>query len=216
MINLERINKSYADKSYSQIIFENLNFKFERSGTYSIVGSSGSGKTTLLNLISGLDSFDSGSLEIDGIFLEKLNNNQKSEIRKNLFGFAYQFHYLLENLTIYENCLAANQGVVPEGLDKILSRLGIQNLKDKFPSNISGGERQRASIARAICTNPNILILDEPTGNLDQENSLIVQNFILDYARQNKTLVIYATHDNEFAMKADKILNIQDRNVKAG
>ena len=105
---------------------------------------------------------------------------------------------------------------MPEGLDKILSRLGIQNLKDKFPSNISGGERQRASIARAICTNPNILILDEPTGNLDQENSLIVQNFILDYARQNKTLVIYATHDNEFAMKADKILNIQDRNVKAG
>ena len=75
MINLERINKSYADKSYSQIIFENLNFKFEKSGTYSIVGSSGSGKTTLLNLISGLDSFDSGSLEIDGIFLEKLNNN---------------------------------------------------------------------------------------------------------------------------------------------
>tara|TARA_Y100001980_G_C14536302_1_gene313047 strand:- start:866 stop:1516 length:651 start_codon:yes stop_codon:yes gene_type:complete len=216
MINLKNINKSYFEKDYSQVIFENLNFRFEKSGAYSVVGSSGSGKTTFLNLISGLDSFESGSLEVDGIFLEDLNNNEKSEVRKNLFGFAYQFHYLLENLTVYENCLAANHGKIPYGLERILSKLGINSLKDKFPTNISGGERQRASIARAICTNPKILIMDEPTGNLDQENSLIVQDFILDYANENKTLVVFATHDNDFALKADKTLNIENRNIKVG
>ena len=208
MISINKLSKSYKDKSGSQQVFKNLSYKFESNGVYSILGSSGSGKTTLLNLISGLDSFQNGTIEVFNQNLNELSVEEKSALRKKYFGFGYQFHYLLENLSIYENCLAANFGVDNGNIDVTLKKLGISKIKNKLPSKISGGEKQRASIARAISKKPNILILDEPTGNLDQENSLIVQDFLLDYAKENDSLVIYATHDISFAKRAYKSLNI--------
>lgn len=208
MISIKKLSKSYKDKSGSQKIFKNLSYEFESNGVYSILGSSGSGKTTLLNLISGLDSFQNGTIEVFNQNLNELSVEEKSALRKKYFGFGYQFHYLLENLSIYENCLAANFGVDNGNIDVTLKKLGIAKIKNKLPSRVSGGEKQRASIARAISKKPNILILDEPTGNLDQENSLIVQDFLLDYAKENDSLVIYATHDISFAKRAYKSLNI--------
>ena len=208
MISINKLSKSYKDNSGSQMVFKNLSYEFKSSGVYSILGSSGSGKTTLLNLISGLDSFESGTIEVFSQNLSKLSVEEKSALRKKYFGFGYQFHYLLENLSIYENCLAANFGVDNGNIDVTLKKLGIAEIKNKLPSKVSGGEKQRASIARAISKKPNILILDEPTGNLDQENSLIVQDFLLDYAKENDSLVIYATHDISFAKRAYKSLNI--------
>ena len=208
MISINKLLKSYKDKSGSQKVFKNLSYEFESNGVYSILGSSGSGKTTLLNLISGLDSFESGTIEVFNQNLSKLSVEEKSALRKKYFGFGYQFHYLLENLSIYENCLAANFGIDNGNIDVTLKKLGIAKIKNKLPSKVSGGEKQRASIARAISKKPNILILDEPTGNLDQENSLIVQDFLLDYAKENDSLVIYATHDISFAKRAYKSLNI--------
>ena len=208
MISINKLSKSYKDKSGSQQVFKNLSYKFESNGVYSILGSSGSGKTTLLNLISGLDSFQNGTIEVFNQNLNELSVEEKSALRKKYFGFGYQFHYLLENLSIYENCLAANFGVDNGNIDVTLKKLGIAKIKNKLPSKVSGGEKQRASIARAISKKPNILILDEPTGNLDQENSLIVQDFLLDYAKENDSLVIYATHDISFAKRAYKSLNI--------
>ena len=208
MISIKKLSKSYKDKSGSQKVFKNLSYEFESNGVYSILGSSGSGKTTLLNLISGLDSFQNGTIEVFNQNLSKLSVEEKSALRKKYFGFGYQFHYLLENLSIYENCLAANFGVDNGNIDVTLKKLGIAKIKNKLPSKVSGGEKQRASIARAISKKPNILILDEPTGNLDQENSLIVQDFLLDYAKENDSLVIYATHDISFAKRAYKSLNI--------
>ena len=208
MISINKLSKSYKDKSGSQQVFKNLSYEFESNGVYSILGSSGSGKTTLLNLISGLDSFQNGTIEVFNQNLSKLSVEEKSALRKKYFGFGYQFHYLLENLSIYENCLAANFGVDNGNIDVTLKKLGIAKIKNKLPSKVSGGEKQRASIARAISKKPNILILDEPTGNLDQENSLIVQDFLLDYAKENDSLVIYATHDISFAKRAYKSLNI--------
>ena len=208
MISIKKLSKSYKDKSGSQKVFKDLSYEFESNGVYSILGSSGSGKTTLLNLISGLDSFQNGTIEVFNQNLNELSVEEKSALRKKYFGFGYQFHYLLENLSIYENCLAANFGVDNGNIDVTLKKLGIAKIKNKLPSKVSGGEKQRASIARAISKKPNILILDEPTGNLDQENSLIVQDFLLDYAKENDSLVIYATHDISFAKRAYKSLNI--------
>ena len=213
MISIRNMHKTYTDNSAKQAVFENVSYEFNSQGVYSIVGSSGSGKTTFLNLISGLDAFEKGSIEIDGRNLDTLSVEAKSTLRKAEFGFGYQFHYLLENLTIHENCLAACHGQDNSHITSILKKLGIYNIKDKFPSKVSGGEKQRASIARALSKKPRILILDEPTGNLDQENSLIVQDFLLNYASDNKSLVIYATHDIAFAKRADKSLNIVERSI---
>ena len=213
MISIKNLHKSYTDSSAKQTVFENASYEFNSHGVYSVVGSSGSGKTTLLNLISGLDVFDKGSIEINGKNLDTLSIEAKSALRKVDFGFGYQFHYLLENLTIHENCIAACHGQDNSHIASILNKLGIDHIKNKFPSKVSGGEKQRASIARALANQPKILILDEPTGNLDQENSLIVQNFLLNYANENKSLVIYATHDIAFAKRADKSLNIVERSI---
>ena len=213
MISIKDLHKTYTDNSTKQIVFENVSYEFNSHGVYSVVGSSGSGKTTLLNLISGLDSFDKGSIEIDGMNLDTLSIEEKSALRKVDFGFGYQFHYLLENLTIHENCMAACHGKDNSHISSILKKLGIDHIKNKFPSKVSGGEKQRASIARALSKQPKILILDEPTGNLDQENSLIVQDFLIAYATENKSLVIYATHDIAFAKRADKSLNIVERSI---
>ena len=213
MITIKKLSKSYKDNSNNQRVFENVSYEFGSRGVYSIVGSSGSGKTTLLNLISGLDSFENGTIEVLNQNLSKLNIEEKSALRKKYFGFGYQFHYLLENLTVYENCLAANFGVDNGNIDLTLKKLGVSHIKNKLPSKISGGEKQRASIARALSKKPSILILDEPTGNLDQENSLAVQDLLIDYAKDNDSLVIYATHDIAFAKRADKSLNIRERNI---
>ena len=213
MISLKKVNKSYGSNELKQEVLNDLSFDFKKGTTYSIVGPSGSGKTTFLNILSGLDVFDSGSIKIENVELSHLNQDELSKLRKDNFSFAYQFHYLLENLTIYENCLAANLDAEEHEIDQILSRLGINNLKHKFPSHISGGERQRASLARALVKKPKILLLDEPTGNLDEKNSLIVQNLLLEYAKDNGCLMIYVTHDLPFAEKADKILRIENKGL---
>ena len=213
MITIKKLSKSYVDNSSTQKVFENLTYEFESKGVYSVVGSSGSGKTTLLNLISGLDNFESGSIQVFNQNLGKLSVEEKSALRQKYFGFGYQFHYLLENLSIYENCLAANFGEDNGNINPTLKQLGIEKIKNKFPSKISGGEKQRASIARALSKKPKVLILDEPTGNLDQENSLVVQDFLLDFAKENDSLVIYATHDVRFAKRADKSLNIIEHSI---
>ena len=213
MISLKKVNKSYGSNELKQEVLNDLSFDFKKGTTYSIVGPSGSGKTTFLNILSGLDVFDSGSIKIENVELSHLNQDELSKLRKDNFSFAYQFHYLLENLSIYENCLAANLDAQEHEIDQILSRLGINNLKHKFPSHISGGERQRASLARALVKKPKILLLDEPTGNLDEKNSLIVQNLLLEYAKDNGCLMIYVTHDLPFAEKADKILRIENKGL---
>ena len=208
MIKLENVSKNYGEGKLIHKVFEEMNFTFESNKSYSLVGPSGSGKTTFLNIISGLDDFNSGSIKVLDRELHDQNQNYKSKIRRDNFGFVYQFHYLLENLTIYENCLVANFGEDSLGISKSLKSLNILNIKDKYPSEISGGEQQRAAVARAISSSPKILLLDEPTGNLDRENSKNVQDFILEYAKNNDCLVLYATHDISFAERADTILKI--------
>ncbi len=138
MISIKNLYKSYIDNSTEQVVFQDLSYRFESQGVYSVAGSSGSGKTTLLNLISGLDVYNKGTIVVDDKTIESLSVEEKSILRKDYFGFGYQFHYLLENLTVFENCLAACHGTENEYIYDIMKKLGIDHIKNKFPSNISG------------------------------------------------------------------------------
>ena len=208
MITILKLNKTYSEAEKKIKVFNNFNYVFEGSKVYSVVGPSGSGKTTLLNLLCGLDKFENGSIKVNDSELRNLNETSLDQLRKKYFGFGFQFHYLLEGLTVKENCLAANFGKEINALDSLFEKLGIPAKADDYPRNLSGGEKQRAAIARAVCSKPPILLLDEPTGNLDQENSLQIQEFLLEHAKLNKSLLIFATHDEAFANKADHTLRI--------
>ncbi len=214
MIELSKVSKRYESGKTHQDVFRDLTFKFEETGIYSVVGPSGSGKTTLLNLVSGLDKFNKGSLKIFGKEISSLNQEQLSRLRRNFFGFAYQYHHLLENLNIFDNCMVSMANPDRDAIKKILKNLHISGCANKYPSTLSGGEKQRSSIARALCKQPRILLLDEPTGNLDEKNSNIVQDFILDFATKTRCLLIYVTHDNNFANKAKSVLEISNRNIR--
>ena len=213
MIQLNKVSKSYGAQHQKHEVLDRVSFTFESNGIYSLVGPSGSGKTTFLNILSGLDTFDDGSITVNGTDITNLNQDELSKLRRDYFSFAYQFHYLLENLTVLENCLASNLSAKESDIKSILENLGIGGLAHKFPSQISGGERQRASLARALTKKPKILLLDEPTGNLDENNSAVVQELLLTYAKQNDCLMIYVTHDLPFAERADKILRIENKNL---
>lgn len=213
MIELNKVSKSYGPKHQKHNVLDRVSFTFESNGTYGLVGPSGSGKTTFLNILSGLDSFDNGSILVNGTEIANLSQDELSKLRRDYFSFAYQFHYLLENLTVYENCLASDLSASESDITNILENLGIGELTHKFPSQISGGERQRASLARALTKKPKILLLDEPTGNLDENNSAVVQELLLNYTKQNDCLMIYVTHDLPFAERADKILRIENKSL---
>ena len=202
------INKYFHIKDDLLNVLSDINIQVNETDRVAISGISGAGKSTLLHIMAGLDIPNSGNILFNNINLSTISKDELSKVRLNNFGFVYQFHYLLENLTIYENCLAANFGEDSPEISKSLESLNILNLKHKYPSEISGGEQQRAAVARAISSSPKILLLDEPTGNLDRENSKNVQDFILEYAKNNDCLVLYATHDISFAERADTILKI--------
>ena len=208
MITISKLNKTYFEAEKKTKVFNNFNYIFEGCKVYSVVGPSGSGKTTLLNLLCGLDKFENGSIKVNDSELKNLDETSLDQLRKKYFGFGFQFHYLLEGLTVKENCLAANFGKEIKALDSLFEELGISAKSDNYPRNLSGGEKQRAAIARAVCSKPPILLLDEPTGNLDQENSLQIQEFLLEHAKLNSSLLIFATHDEAFANKADYTLRI--------
>lgn len=208
MITISKLNKTYFEAEKKTKVFNNFSYVFEGSKVYSVVGPSGSGKTTLLNLLCGLDKFENGSIKVNECELKNLNETSLDQLRKKYFGFGFQFHYLLEGLTVKENCLAANFGKEINALDSLFEKLGIATKADDYPRNLSGGEKQRAAIARAVCSKPPILLLDEPTGNLDQENSFQIQEFLLEHAKLNNSLLIFATHDEAFANRADYKLRI--------
>jgi ABC-type lipoprotein export system ATPase subunit len=214
MIELKKVSKKYKSGTTFHEVFKNLSYSFSDQGVYSVVGPSGSGKTTLLNLISGLDSFEEGSIKVFNREIYNLDQEKLAILRKSFFGFAYQYHHLLENLNVLDNCKVSSREDDSSHITEILKNLRIEHLANNFPSNLSGGEKQRASIARALSSKPKIILLDEPTGNLDYENSENVQDFILKYAKKAGCLLIYVTHDNNFAKKADKILKISNKEIE--
>jgi len=190
--------------------------------TIGVIGSSGSGKTTLLQILAGLEHPDAGNIFYNDVDL--LSNNAKnfSLMRNKLFGYAYQFHYLLDDLTAFENCslvfkIAKNNKIEENSkkIFQIFDELGIIELQNKYPYMLSGGERQRVAIARAVVHEPNFVLMDEPTGNLDQDNAEVIQDLTIKLAKDHNLGIVIATHDLNYAGKLDSVFRIENGDLKS-
>tara|TARA_B100001094_G_scaffold287489_1_gene303079 strand:+ start:448 stop:1125 length:678 start_codon:yes stop_codon:yes gene_type:complete len=220
-INCKNIFKSFQHDNEDMPVLENINLSITKADRLAITGASGAGKSTLLQLLAGLDKPSKGNIFIDEIDLQSINPIEQSKIRLNSFGFVYQFHHLLEDLNVYENILipqqlkyGSNSNDSAGKVTKLLDQLGLSSRAKHLPWKLSGGEKQRVAIARAIVNNPSFLFLDEPTGNLDDENSNLVQDLILQIANEHDIALILSTHDTNFANKMNTIYKISNRNIK--
>ena len=213
--------KSYQSGGHTSEVLSGVSITISEGQTIGVIGSSGSGKTTLLQILAGLEFPDQGSIYFNEINLLSNNSENFNLMRKNLFGYAYQFHYLLDDLTVFENCdlvfkIANNKKVfeTSQKITQILDELGIAELKNKYPYMLSGGERQRVAIARAIVHEPEFVLMDEPTGNLDQENAEVIQNLSIKLAKDHNIGIVVATHDLNYADKLDTVFRIENGDLK--
>ena len=193
------------------LALENINLEIKSGEFIAIIGESGSGKSTLLSVLSTLLKPTSGDIVYENINYKDIKNID--DFRKNNIGFIFQFHYLINYLSVKENINLANEKASKEEIFDLLKLLGIQNLIDKYPNEISGGQRQRVAIARALINNPKIIFADEPTGNLDSKNSLNVFELFKTFANKGTTIIV-ATHDKSLAELANKIYEVKDGKIE--
>jgi lipoprotein-releasing system ATP-binding protein len=219
MNKIECINLSksfFVDNNKIEVL-DNINISIKRGDLVALSGRSGAGKSTLLQILASLDAPSSGLIKYDDKLITSFNNSNLSNIRLNNFGFVYQFHHLLEDLTVMENILIpleiSNKTIDKSEVIKIIDEVGLSHRMHHHPWKLSGGEKQRVAIARALINNPNFIFLDEPTGNLDEDNAEIIQNLLLDISRRHKIALITASHDSNFIKNFDKIYKIQDMNL---
>ena len=219
MNKIECINltKSFFVDNNKIDVLDNINISIKRGDLVALSGRSGAGKSTLLQILASLDAPSSGSIKYDDKLITSFNNSDLSNIRLNNFGFVYQFHHLLEDLTVIENILIpleiSNKSIDKSAVIEIVDEVGLSNRINHHPWKLSGGEKQRVAIARALINKPNFIFLDEPTGNLDEDNAEIIQKLLLDISRRYKIALITATHDSNFIKNFDKIYKIQDMNL---
>lgn len=218
-MKLINVNKSY-NTSYGKLqILKNISVSFEKGKFYAIMGRSGSGKSTLVNILGLLDNFDDGDYYLDNINVKQLNDKTKSKIRGLNIGFVFQSFYLNKNLTAYENIILPTY--INDKMDdtkrksralNIMKKLEIIDRKEHKPSSLSGGEQQRVAIARALINNPDIIIADEPTGNLDSSNELEVLKILKEISKQGK-IVIVVSHNPIIKNYADILYKINDGKI---
>ena len=215
-IECKNISKSFIINNEILDVFSNINFKINESQKIAISGRSGAGKTTLLHIMAGLDKPTAGVVEFNEYNFSNIPMNKLSEIRLKNFGFVYQFHHLLDDLTIAENIsipAELNNNFTKNKKDQIVSlmkNLDIYDRKDHLPWKLSGGEKQRVAIARALTNQPKFLFLDEPTGNLDEENASVIQDILINISNDFGVALITATHDNKFIKAFDSIYDLSD------
>ena len=193
------------------LALENINLEIKSGEFIAIIGESGSGKSTLLSVLSTLLKPTSGDIIYENTNYKDIKNID--DFRKNNIGFIFQFHYLINYLSVKENINLANEKASKEEIFDLLTLLGIENLIDKYPNEISGGQRQRVAIARALINNPKIIFADEPTGNLDSKNSLNVFELFKTFANKGTTIIV-ATHDKSLAALANKIYEVKDGKIE--
>ncbi len=213
ILNVENLTKTYESGGRSLTVLDNINFSIEAGATISIVGPSGSGKTTLLGLCAGLDRSSSGIVELNNIRLDNLNEDQRAKVRNQFVGFIFQNFQLLPTLTALENVmvpleLRGEKNIRSRAAD-LLDKVGLADRGHHYPSQLSGGEQQRVSLARAFSNSPKILFADEPTGNLDAETSEKVEKLIFDLNREAGTTLVLVTHDLDLAGKTQRIIRIK-------
>ena len=218
LLKLKKVNLKYQTGKDNVNVLKNINFTVKKKETISIVGESGSGKTSLIMLIGGLESATSGKIFFQNQEITNLSEDQVSKIRRKNIGIIFQSFYLIPNYTAVENValtLELNKLKNPEKEAKLLlERFGLKNRFNNLPSQLSGGEQQRVAIARAIAMKPELILADEPTGNLDTENSIMISKILFQYVKEEGSSLIMVTHDPKLANKAKRIVRIKDGKIK--
>jgi putative ABC transport system ATP-binding protein len=213
ILNVNQLRKSYSSGGNDLTVLEGISFEVPSGTTYAIVGPSGSGKTTLLGLCAGLDTPDSGTVEVCGYDLGSLTEDQRAALRNEKVGFIFQNFQLLPTLTALENVsvpleLQGSRGA-GETARSLLQKVGLADRTHHYPSQLSGGEQQRVALARAFANRPEILFADEPTGNLDGHTGQRVVDLLFDLNQEAGTTLVIVTHDMELARRCDRILRLQ-------
>ena len=217
LLKLKKINLKYQTGKEVIKVLQNINFETKTKETISIVGESGSGKTSLIMLIAGLEKVTSGKIFFQDQEITKLNEDQVSEIRRKHIGIIFQSFYLIPNYTAVENValtLELNKFTNPiERAKELLDRFGLKHRLNNLPSQLSGGEQQRVAIARAIAMKPELILADEPTGNLDSDNSEMIADILFKYVKEEGSSLIMVTHDPKLASRAKRKIKIKDGNI---
>ena len=213
-VYLENVQKYYHMGSHTIAAADGISFSVDKGEFCVIVGPSGSGKTTMLNIIGGMDSGDGGIVMLDNLKVHELNERQLTNYRRYDVGFVFQFYNLIQNLTALENVELASQiSKNPLNPKEVLKQVGLGDRMDNFPAQLSGGEQQRVSIARALAKNPKILLCDEPTGALDYETGKNILKLLQDSCRISGKTVILITHNAAISPMADKIVHLKNGKV---
>jgi putative ABC transport system ATP-binding protein len=217
ILNIREVSKTYQSAGRTLTVLDNINFSVEAGSTMAIVGPSGSGKTTLLGLCAGLDRSTGGQIDLHNIRLNELSEDQRAHVRNLYVGFIFQNFQLLSTLTALENImvpleLRREKNIRAKSLD-LLDKVGLTDRGHHYPAQLSGGEQQRVSLARAFSNNPRILFADEPTGNLDVENSDKVINLLFDLNKQAGTTLVLVTHNLDLASRTGRIIQLKGGRV---
>jgi putative ABC transport system ATP-binding protein len=219
ILKTNELKKQYGTRSNLVKALDGVALNVEPGEFVAIVGTSGSGKSTLLHMLGGLDTPTSGSVEVDGKELSKMNDDQLTIFRRRNIGFIFQNYNLVPILNVYENIVLPIEldGEKPDKtfVDKIVKMLGLTEKLNNLPNNLSGGQQQRVAIARALATKPAIILADEPTGNLDSKTSQEVLGLLKMTSQQFHQTIVMITHNNEIAQLADRIVRIEDGRIVA-
>ncbi|MDE5178971.1 lipoprotein-releasing ABC transporter ATP-binding protein LolD [Vibrio fluvialis] len=216
LLRCHQVCKTYQEGDLQTQVLKGVSFELQKGELASIIGSSGSGKSTLLHILGALDDATQGHVEFLGQQLSTLSSNKQAKIRNQHLGFVYQFHHLLADFSALENVamplLIGGKKVAQAKQDAaaLLERVGLSHRLEHRPSELSGGERQRVAIARALVNKPNLVLADEPTGNLDHKTALSIYDLMRELNRESGTAFLVVTHDGELAAKMDRRLHMQD------
>lgn len=217
IVRTEKLSKTYGSGENLVRAIDDVNLKIEKGEFIAIVGPSGSGKSTLLHLLGGVDNPSSGKIFIDGNDISKYSSKELALFRRRKVGLIYQFYNLIPNLTVRHNIELPlkldKRKIKDEVLLDIIRKLGIENKLDSFPSELSGGQQQRVAIARSLIYSPSLVLADEPTGNLDRENSREIIEILKYFNRTLKQTIIVITHDESIALEAERVITIVDGKV---
>lgn len=215
LVEFKDVVKTYGTGAGMQKAADHVSFSINEGEFAVILGQSGAGKSTVLNMLGGMDVPSEGKVIVAGYEVSAMNDKELSEYRADVIGFVFQFYNLIPSLTAYEN-IALTKSIVKnaEDADKLLDLVGLSHCRDKFPSQMSGGEQQRVSIARALAKKPKILLGDEPTGALDSETGVVVLELLQKLCRQDGKTVILVTHNSDIAKCADKVIRMKNGKIR--
>lgn len=215
LVEMKDVTRVYTSGDHVLKALDGVNLSLQEGKFIVVLGPSGAGKSTLLNLLGGLDSPTSGAIEVEGKDISTLSGDELAEYRASTIGFVFQFYNLIPTLTVYEN-VALVKELTKNALDpaEMIAAVGLSDHLKNFPAELSGGEQQRVSIARALAKNPKILLCDEPTGALDSETGVLVLKLLLKMARDYKKTIIIVTHNQNIAKMADVVVRVKSGKIK--